>query len=363
MGSGERPVCPQVPVHKFRLLFTYDANASEWGVALSDWLGTKRVQVDPEVLANVTSFLSLPFGDGLVSSGYGEDSTEHHFTGQIRDLESGNDYFNARYYSSNVGRFTSPDPGWFLSANLSNPQSWNMYSYALGNPLSNIDPTGMNVCFYGGQGDTPILFGANGSDSDVTDYDDSSPQDCAAQGGTSYRTEQTVTANANYDNTEIPDSNVSTTWIPSVSPTSTAPSKVGCNTVLPNGKTLGQYINQGRAQMQASVNAGGSFNGEALTTFASIARDYGQIDFKNGAGGNSVLANRAQLGQAGNFAYYAIGSGYLSPGLLDAGAGAYAITSALLGKKPFSTLTGPMFSDASAASVRNAGLATPGCPQ
>jgi hypothetical protein len=141
-----------------------------------------------------------------------------------------------------------------------------------------------------------------------------------------------------------------------------APNKVGCSTVLPNGNTLGQYINQGRAQMQASVNAGGSFNGGVLANFASIARDYGQIDFKNGAAGSSVLANRAVLGQAGNFAYYSIGSGYLSPGLLDAGAGAYAVTSALLGKKSFSTLTGPMFSDASAASVRNAGLATPGCP-
>ena len=64
-----------------RLLFTYDENASEWGVALSDWLGTKRVQVDPAVLANVTSFLSLPFGDGLVSSGYGEDSTGVGFGG------------------------------------------------------------------------------------------------------------------------------------------------------------------------------------------------------------------------------------------------------------------------------------------
>jgi hypothetical protein len=142
-----------------------------------------------------------------------------------------------------------------------------------------------------------------------------------------------------------------------------APNKVGCGTVLPNGKTLGQYINQGRAQMQASVNAGGSLNGEVVTTFASIARDYGQIDFKNGAAGNSVLWNRSELGQAGNFAYYAIGSGYLSPGMMDAGAGAYALTSALLGRKPFSTLTGPMLSDTSAASVRNAALATPGCPQ
>lgn len=31
------------------------------------------------------------------------------FTGKERDTESGNDYFEARYYSSAMGRFMSPD--------------------------------------------------------------------------------------------------------------------------------------------------------------------------------------------------------------------------------------------------------------
>lgn len=30
-------------------------------------------------------------------------------TGKERDIESGNDYFEARYYSSAMGRFMSPD--------------------------------------------------------------------------------------------------------------------------------------------------------------------------------------------------------------------------------------------------------------
>jgi RHS repeat-associated protein len=30
-------------------------------------------------------------------------------TGKERDQESGNDYFEARYYSSSMGRFMSPD--------------------------------------------------------------------------------------------------------------------------------------------------------------------------------------------------------------------------------------------------------------
>ncbi|MBN9617470.1 MAG: hypothetical protein BGO25_08230 [Acidobacteriales bacterium 59-55] len=42
------------------------------------------------------------------------------FTGKERDTESGLDYFGARYYSSSMGRFMSPDP-LQLSAKLDNP--------------------------------------------------------------------------------------------------------------------------------------------------------------------------------------------------------------------------------------------------
>jgi RHS repeat-associated protein len=138
-----------------QLLFTYDDNRSEWGVALSDWLGTKRVQVDPAIVANLTGFQSLPFGDGLTSSGYGEDSTEHHFTGKERDQESGNDYFGARYYASALGRFLSPDwsagPDTVPYADLTNPQSLNLYSYVYNNPFTNVDLDG-----HGCQGNNAI---------------------------------------------------------------------------------------------------------------------------------------------------------------------------------------------------------------
>jgi RHS repeat-associated protein len=61
-------------------------------------------------------------------------------TGKERDAESGNDYFGARYYSSAMGRFMSPDPGKFT---LSDPQTMNRYAYTRDNPLKFIDPTGM----------------------------------------------------------------------------------------------------------------------------------------------------------------------------------------------------------------------------
>jgi RHS repeat-associated protein len=65
------------------------------------------------------------------------------FTGKERDSETGLDYFNARYFSGAQGRFTSADsPGY---ASLRHPQAWNLYSYALNNPLKFIDPDGHTV--------------------------------------------------------------------------------------------------------------------------------------------------------------------------------------------------------------------------
>jgi len=68
------------------------------------------------------------------------------FTGKERDAESGLDEFGARYYSSAQGRFASPD--WSASpspvpyADLANPQTLNLCTYAQNNPLTYTDPTG-----------------------------------------------------------------------------------------------------------------------------------------------------------------------------------------------------------------------------
>lgn len=47
-----------------------------------------------------------------------------------------------RYYSSAMGRFTSPDP-LMASAVVPNPQTWNRYSYSLNNPLRYVDSLGL----------------------------------------------------------------------------------------------------------------------------------------------------------------------------------------------------------------------------
>jgi RHS repeat-associated protein len=66
------------------------------------------------------------------------------FTGQVRDVESGLDYFNARYYSPEQGRFVSADPG-NAGSDPSDPQTWNGYAYVSGNPLALTDPSGMGL--------------------------------------------------------------------------------------------------------------------------------------------------------------------------------------------------------------------------
>ncbi len=95
----------------------------------------------------VEGCLSGPFGDGQdCNPNY--DYTETHFADKLRDAATNNDYFGARYFNSTMGRFLSPD--WSSSpeavpyANLSDPQSLNLYGYAGNNPLSRIDADGHN---------------------------------------------------------------------------------------------------------------------------------------------------------------------------------------------------------------------------
>jgi len=126
------------------LLATYDNLGLHF--VLADWLGTKRVETD--YAGNIEeTCTSLPFGDGLsctqTSLSTADDASQHHFTAKEHDPESGNDYFGARYYSSSMGRFMSPDPSGLDYADITNPQSLNLYSYVANNPMVYIDPSGL----------------------------------------------------------------------------------------------------------------------------------------------------------------------------------------------------------------------------
>jgi len=148
-----------------------------------------------------------------------------------------------------------------------------------------------------------------------------------------------------------------------------APSNINCNTKLPNGQTVGDVVRQQRAVLQSAFNqaaaqaqTGSPSNplGYELGAFTAIIGPNGPIDFKKGQSGTTFV----QMGLAGNFAYYAIGSGYFSPNTLDAGAAFYALTAAAFfphSTVHFSDLTGHYFSDSAANMMKGPGLAANGC--
>ena len=112
----------------------------------SEWLSTFRVRSD--VSGNVLeTCTSLPFGEDLTCTG--AEVTPIHFTGKERDAESGLDNFGARYDASSMGRFMTPDwasnPEDVPYANFGNPQSLNLYAYALNNPLKLVDTDGHDL--------------------------------------------------------------------------------------------------------------------------------------------------------------------------------------------------------------------------
>lgn len=69
-----------------------------------------------------------------------------HFTGKERDTETTLDYFGARYYASNIGKFLTPDwsakPIGIPYAEFGDPQTVNLYGYVRNNPISKADADG-----------------------------------------------------------------------------------------------------------------------------------------------------------------------------------------------------------------------------
>jgi RHS repeat-associated protein len=134
-----------------------------WLVA--DQLGTPRMVFDKTgSLAGTKRHDYLPFGEELVAGqaarttalGYVADTVRQKFTQKERDIETGLDYFGARYYASTQGRFITAD-SW--AGKVVNPQSLNRYSYVVNNPLKYVD-------LWGHQGELPKKKGKKGADED-----------------------------------------------------------------------------------------------------------------------------------------------------------------------------------------------------
>ncbi|HWQ31399.1 MAG TPA: RHS repeat-associated core domain-containing protein [Blastocatellia bacterium] len=139
-----------------QLLVVFDStetgdNQLRW--LITDHLGSTRMLVNKSgSLAGLKRRDYLPFGEELAStighraaggSGYAvDDKPRVKFGAKERDTETGLDFFEARYYASVQGRFTSPDKP-LVDQWQEEPQTWNLYTYVLNNPLKYDDPTGL----------------------------------------------------------------------------------------------------------------------------------------------------------------------------------------------------------------------------
>ncbi len=105
----------------------------------ADWLGSSRL---------ATTQLQAPYYDGAYAA-FGENyagsgTTDLDFTGQNQDTASGIYDFLMRRYSPVQGRWITPDPAGLDAVDITNPQTWNRYAYVANNPLSYVDPSGLN---------------------------------------------------------------------------------------------------------------------------------------------------------------------------------------------------------------------------
>ncbi len=153
-SSGLATSQPVKAVHiqelRDRVLGAWSNGGTELRWFVADHLGTPRMIFDQSGSLDHTSRHDyLPFGEELTAAGRNSDegygkpdgNARQKFTSKERDDETKLDYFFARYYSPDHGRFTSPDKP-FADQFQANPQSWNTYSYVRNRPCNNVDAKG-----------------------------------------------------------------------------------------------------------------------------------------------------------------------------------------------------------------------------
>jgi RHS repeat-associated protein len=105
-----------------------------------DWLGSVRLSSSVQGRTFFFDRAFAPFGEMYANFG---NTGGLNFTGNTQDSFTGLFDTPNRELHPGEGRWLSPDPSGLNAVDPTNPQTWNRYAYALNNPLSNIDPTGL----------------------------------------------------------------------------------------------------------------------------------------------------------------------------------------------------------------------------
>ncbi len=135
-----------------QLLGTYGGGYGGLGFGTGStnvWFGGKLIWAEGK--SAVTDRLGSVVNFGKKYYPYGEEpatTQQNHtkFATYYRDETTALDYAVNRYYGRTIGRFLTPDP-YQASGGPADPQSWNRYSYVIGDPVNYIDPRGTNYAF------------------------------------------------------------------------------------------------------------------------------------------------------------------------------------------------------------------------
>jgi RHS repeat-associated protein len=109
----------------------------------TDWLGSSRL-TSTQARGLYSSQAYAPFGEQYATYPTA-GSLDPSFTGQNSDTEASLYDFTSREHSLSQGRWISPDPLGVGAVNPASPQTWNRYAYVANNPLSHVDPFGLQV--------------------------------------------------------------------------------------------------------------------------------------------------------------------------------------------------------------------------
>lgn len=110
-----------------------------------DWLGNTRVMTNVVTRGLTHQTEYTPFGVAYDGGTGGVGNMD--FNGSFMDTLTGQAGLYDTVYRSQSGaqgRFLQPDPAGLAAVDMSDPQTWNRYAYVGNNPLSYVDPLGLN---------------------------------------------------------------------------------------------------------------------------------------------------------------------------------------------------------------------------
>ncbi len=120
-----------------RLLYTMSGSSRT--AVYRDRLGSTRYTENQQASLTRNYY---PFSEEITATA----SDTYKFADTYRDSTSGLDYALNRYYSSNTGRFLTPDPLGAGAADAGDPRTWNRYTYAGNDPANYTDSQGLRMC-------------------------------------------------------------------------------------------------------------------------------------------------------------------------------------------------------------------------